>query len=55
MGNEIFRSLNCDGCRCDNCCNCASANCDICYRAAFAEEHFKDMYHVADKKECDFD
>lgn len=30
--------------------------CDICYRAEFADEHDKDMYHtVTNKKECDFD
>ena len=53
---NFFRSLECDGCQCDNCYDCQSANCDICCRAAFAEEHYSDMYHVAnDAKECDFD
>ena len=39
-----------------DCYECQSANCDICYRAEFADEHDKDMYHtVTNKKECDFD
>lgn len=51
-----FRSMNCAGCQCDDCYECSSANCDICYRAEFAVESLKDMYHVAEnKKECDFD
>ena len=51
-----FRTMNCDGCQCDDCYECASANCDICYRAEFAIEDLDDMYHVAgSRKECDFD
>ena len=51
-----FRMMNCDGCQCNECYECSSSNCDICYRAEFAVESFKDMYHVAEnKKECDFD
>lgn len=51
-----FRTMNCTGCQCNNCYECSSANCDICYRAEFANENDRDMYHTADgKKECDFD
>ena len=51
---ENFKSMNCNGCQCDDCYDCQSSNCDICYRAEFATEDFQDMYHVANK-ECDFD
>ena len=51
-----FRTMNCDGCQCDDCYESASANCDICYRAEFATEDLDGMYHVAgSRKECDFD
>lgn len=51
-----FRSLNCNGCQCDNCYECSSCNCEICYRAEFATEDCNDMYHVVENgKECDFD
>lgn len=53
---ENFRTMNFTGCQCNGCYECQSANCDICYRAEFADEHDKDMYHtVTNKKECDFD
>ena len=54
---ENFQSLNCEGCQCDLCIACSSPNCEICYRAEYAEENFRDMYHVSvgKKKQCDFD
>lgn len=51
-----FRTMDCNGCQCNDCYECASANCDICYRAEFASESDKDMYHMtAGIKNCDFD
>lgn len=54
--NNIFRSMDCEGCQCDNCYECQSSNCDICARAEFAESNSKDMYYSQClPKRCDFD
>nr|DAH65254.1 MAG TPA: hypothetical protein [Caudoviricetes sp.] len=48
---ENFKTMNCTGCQCNGCYECSSANCDICYRAEFADEHDKDMYHTVTNKD----
>jgi hypothetical protein len=40
---ENFRSMNCEGCICNNCTG-ACTNCVRCYRAEYAELDWEDYY-----------
>ncbi len=50
---DDFRSMNCEGCMCENCID-ACSNCVRCYRAEYAEIEWEDYFCTENcHEDCD--